>query len=129
MQYGEWEIMNGNTDLSGEPGNKKFMIERFREQIPAVNKLPMPEQKKKPDDTITTWIGRNEQTDDILVVAIRFSQCAVPETTLFGAPVITTLQKILGIISCTAYCLLDLTDQRHGAHHINVFTAGRFERE
>lgn len=63
---------DGYIDQFGGPDNKKFMIKRFRELILGLNKLPMPDQKKKLNDTITSWIGNNEQTDDILVVGIRF---------------------------------------------------------
>ncbi len=63
---------DGYIDQFGGPDNKKFMIKRFRELILGVNKLPMPDQKNKLNDAITSWIGSNEQTDDILVVGIRF---------------------------------------------------------
>lgn len=63
---------DGYIDQFGGPDNKKFMIKRFRELILGVNKLPMPDQKRKLDATIKAWIANNEQTDDILVCGIRF---------------------------------------------------------
>jgi hypothetical protein len=35
------------------------------------NHLSMEKQKQSLDDTIVQWIGKGEQTDDILVMGIR----------------------------------------------------------
>ncbi len=76
IQYQDDDLLymftDGYIDQFGGPDNKKFMIKRFRELMLSVNRLPMPEQKLKLTDTITSWIGSNEQTDDILVCGIRF---------------------------------------------------------
>ena len=48
------------------------MIKRFRELVLSVHNLSMNEQKQKLETTITNWIGKNEQTDDIQVIGIRF---------------------------------------------------------
>jgi serine phosphatase RsbU (regulator of sigma subunit) len=76
IQYQDDDLLylftDGYIDQFGGPDNKKFMIKRFRELILSANKLPIPDQKKMLDDTITNWIGTNEQTDDILVCGIRF---------------------------------------------------------
>ncbi len=48
------------------------MIKRLRELLLSIHHLPMAEQKHKMDTTIAEWIGKNEQTDDILVMGIRF---------------------------------------------------------
>ncbi len=63
---------DGYIDQFGGKENKKFMIKRFRELLLSINKLGMPEQKRKLDEAITAWIGNNEQTDDIQVIGIRF---------------------------------------------------------
>lgn len=76
VQYQDDDLLymftDGYIDQFGGPDNKKFMIKRFRELVLQTCKLSMPEQKRKLNDTITSWIGSNEQTDDILVVGIRF---------------------------------------------------------
>jgi serine phosphatase RsbU (regulator of sigma subunit) len=76
INYRENDIIylftDGYTDQFGGPENKKYMIRRFREQLLAMHMLPMHEQRQKLNDTITDWIGANEQTDDILVMGIRF---------------------------------------------------------
>lgn len=76
MQYDTDDLLymftDGYIDQFGGPDNKKFMIKRFRELVLRINKLPMPDQQRKLNETITSWIGSNEQTDDILVCGIRF---------------------------------------------------------
>jgi serine phosphatase RsbU (regulator of sigma subunit) len=76
IQYQDDDLLymftDGYIDQFGGPDNKKFMIKRFRELILGINKLPMPDQKRKLDTTIKAWIANNEQTDDILVCGIRF---------------------------------------------------------
>ena len=56
----------------GGNGNKKFMIKRLRELLIEIHQLPMEEQKQKLNTAIITWIGNNEQTDDIQIMGIRF---------------------------------------------------------
>lgn len=76
VQYKEDDMIylftDGYIDQFGGPQNKKYMIKRFRESLQNVHNLSLPEQKRRLDDSITSWIGTNEQTDDILVCGIRF---------------------------------------------------------
>ncbi len=63
---------DGYVDQFGGPDNKKFMIKRFRNVISEIHHLPVQEQKQKIESTFTEWMGPHEQTDDVLVVGIRF---------------------------------------------------------
>jgi serine phosphatase RsbU (regulator of sigma subunit) len=76
MKYEEDDMIylftDGYIDQFGGADDKKFMIKRFREILLSSSKLPMSEQKQILDKTITSWIGKNEQTDDITVLGIRF---------------------------------------------------------
>lgn len=76
MNYEEDDMIylftDGYIDQFGGADNKKFMIKRLREKLLEVYQLPMPEQKQKLESAINSWIGKNEQTDDILVMGIRF---------------------------------------------------------
>jgi serine phosphatase RsbU (regulator of sigma subunit) len=76
MNYEEDDMIylftDGYIDQFGGNDNKKFMIKRLRELLLEIHQLPVAEQKQKLDETITKWIGENEQTDDILIMGIRF---------------------------------------------------------
>lgn len=76
MKYQDDDIIylftDGYIDQFGGEENKKFMIKRLRELLLQIHKLPMVEQKQKLNDAITKWIGKNEQTDDIQIMGIRF---------------------------------------------------------
>lgn len=63
---------DGYIDQFGGADNKKFMIKRFRELLVNIQPLSINEQKEKIASNIEKWIGHNEQTDDILVIGIRF---------------------------------------------------------
>ena len=76
MDYEEDDMIylftDGITDQFGGENNKKYTIKRFRELLLGIYMLPVHEQKQKTENTITSWIGKNEQTDDITVMGIRF---------------------------------------------------------
>jgi serine phosphatase RsbU (regulator of sigma subunit) len=63
---------DGYTDQFGGESDKKFMIKQFREVLIKIHKLSMNEQKVKLDTTIEAWKKNDSQTDDILVIGIRF---------------------------------------------------------
>lgn len=63
---------DGYIDQFGGKDNKKFMIKRFRELILACDGISMVNQLEKFTSTIDEWIGKNDQTDDILVMGIKF---------------------------------------------------------
>ncbi len=63
---------DGFQDQFGGDDGKKYMITRFRDLLTQIQPLPMKEQLAKLDDSITSWKGSYEQTDDILVMGFRF---------------------------------------------------------
>jgi serine phosphatase RsbU (regulator of sigma subunit)/Tfp pilus assembly protein PilF len=64
---------DGYTDQRGGPNRKKFYHAPFKELLTSIHQLEMEEQKQKLDETFTHWKGNEEQTDDILVIGLRFS--------------------------------------------------------
>ncbi|MBI4931254.1 MAG: SpoIIE family protein phosphatase [Bacteroidetes bacterium] len=63
---------DGYPDQPGGPNKKKFFYGPFKEMLVGLNTLPLQEQKKKLDDTITDWMQEKEQVDDITIFGIRF---------------------------------------------------------
>jgi phosphoserine phosphatase RsbU/P len=63
---------DGYMDQFGGEDKRKIMSGRFREILKKIHNLPMSEQKSDLNTFINEWRGDIEQTDDILVVGIRF---------------------------------------------------------
>jgi phosphoserine phosphatase RsbU/P len=63
---------DGYIDQFGGFEKRKIMAFRFIEILTRIYKLPMDRQKSELLDFITTWKGDMDQTDDILVVGLRF---------------------------------------------------------
>jgi len=64
---------DGYPDQFGGPKNKKFMYNSFRSLLLSVSDLPLKEQKEILRTTITEWMGKQEQIDDILVMGVKYS--------------------------------------------------------
>ncbi len=62
---------DGYADQFGGSENKKFMYRRFRYLLLTIHNFPVEDQKAILDENIRTWIGSNEQVDDILVMGFR----------------------------------------------------------
>jgi len=62
---------DGYVDQFGGSENKKFMYRRFRYLLLTIHHFPVNDQKAILDENIKTWIGRNEQVDDIMVIGFR----------------------------------------------------------
>jgi serine phosphatase RsbU (regulator of sigma subunit) len=62
---------DGYADQFGGPDNKKFMSRRFEELLLEINPLPMREQKEMLVKRLKSWMGNNDQVDDILVIGIK----------------------------------------------------------
>jgi serine phosphatase RsbU (regulator of sigma subunit) len=62
---------DGYVDQKGGKDNKRFMSKAFKSLLLEIQDLPMPEQKEKLDRTLTDWMGKNHQTDDVLVIGVR----------------------------------------------------------
>lgn len=63
---------DGLQDQFGGADGKKFMIKRFRELLNEIQSLSMHEQKIRLEKEMDLWQGKYEQTDDMLLIGIRF---------------------------------------------------------
>lgn len=63
---------DGYVDQFGGPKGKKFMNRRFKNLLQSLQNKPLSEQKRSLNREINTWKGNIEQTDDILVIGVRF---------------------------------------------------------
>lgn len=62
---------DGYEDQFGGPDCKKFMAKRFEELLREISPLPVSGQKKVLTERLSSWMGNNEQVDDILVIGIK----------------------------------------------------------
>lgn len=62
---------DGYADQFGGERGKKFMYKRFREELLAIQGLPMDQQKEHLEKTITDWMGSHAQVDDILIIGVK----------------------------------------------------------
>ncbi len=62
---------DGFHDQVGGPNRKKFLKKSFKELLLKNYHLPLDEQKDMMEETIITWQGKQEQTDDILVIGMK----------------------------------------------------------
>lgn len=63
---------DGFVDQFGGTNDKKFTTKRLRQLLLEVHELPITEQKNRITEVFENWKGKNEQTDDVLMIAIRF---------------------------------------------------------
>lgn len=63
---------DGVQDQFGGSEGKKFMIRRFRDLLLGIQNLSMKEQGKRIEKEIAAWQQDYEQTDDMLLIGIRF---------------------------------------------------------
>ena len=63
---------DGYIDQMGGDENKRFMLKRFKEFILNINKKPMAKQKESLLESFNIWKGNSDQTDDVLILGIRF---------------------------------------------------------
>jgi serine phosphatase RsbU (regulator of sigma subunit) len=63
---------DGYQDQFGENNKGKFMKRRFRELLLIISHLPLQEQQDILQKTILEWKGKAAQTDDWLVMGIKF---------------------------------------------------------
>ena len=62
---------DGYVDQFGGADGKKFKMRRFRHLLLNICNLPINSQRQQLYDTITNWMGDQEQVDDILVIGIK----------------------------------------------------------
>jgi serine phosphatase RsbU (regulator of sigma subunit)/HAMP domain-containing protein len=63
---------DGLQDQFGGFEGKKYMISRFRELLHEIQELTMPQQKDRIEKEMSGWQKDFEQTDDMLLIGIRF---------------------------------------------------------
>ncbi len=63
---------DGLQDQFGGPQNKKYKKQNIRNFIQKVHQVPMKQQRKLFKAEFKAWKGRLEQTDDVLLLGIRF---------------------------------------------------------
>jgi serine phosphatase RsbU (regulator of sigma subunit) len=62
---------DGYVDQFGGSENKKFMYRRFRYLLTTIHNFPVNDQKAILEENIKTWMGANEQVDDMMVIGFR----------------------------------------------------------
>jgi len=62
---------DGYVDQFGGVENKKFMYRRFRHLLLTIHGFPVDDQKAILEENIKTWMGSNEQVDDMMVIGFR----------------------------------------------------------
>lgn len=62
---------DGIQDQFGGEHSKKFTLTRLKNKIAEIQNIPMSEQAALIDKEITSWMGREEQLDDIVCIGIQ----------------------------------------------------------
>jgi serine phosphatase RsbU (regulator of sigma subunit) len=62
---------DGFIDQKGGEENKRYRSKAFKNLLLEIQDLPMPDQRKMMDKTLSSWMGTNPQTDDVLVIGVR----------------------------------------------------------
>jgi serine phosphatase RsbU (regulator of sigma subunit)/Tfp pilus assembly protein PilF len=62
---------DGFADQFGERTNKKYMLSRMKEVLANIHRFSGDKQKALLDFEFKSWMGRNSQTDDVLVAGIK----------------------------------------------------------
>lgn len=65
-------ISDGFQDQFGGENGKKYLTKRFRKFLLSISHLPMEEQKHRLNKEIAEWKGSTPQTDDILIVGVKY---------------------------------------------------------
>lgn len=61
---------DGYCDQFGGPDGKKYLTKRFRTFLSSISHLPMFQQSEQINLELETWMGNEEQVDDLLVIGI-----------------------------------------------------------
>ena len=62
---------DGYADQFGGPKGKKFKYKQLQQLLASLHDMPLQEQKRILEDSIKEWKGRNDQTDDILILGLK----------------------------------------------------------
>lgn len=63
---------DGIVDQFGGDQNKKLTTKRLKEKIIAISEFPVHDQSRQVEELFNSWKGNHEQTDDALMIGIRF---------------------------------------------------------
>ena len=63
---------DGFQDQFGGKKHKKYLTKRFRQLLYSMHQLPTAEQQSMLNNELKSWKGTHEQTDDILVIGLKF---------------------------------------------------------
>lgn len=74
IQEGDMVYMfsDGFPDQFGGPDKRKYMVGKLKKLFVKISTLPLPEQNKVLEKTFEKWRGTQTQTDDVLIIGIRF---------------------------------------------------------
>jgi serine phosphatase RsbU (regulator of sigma subunit) len=64
---------DGYADQFGGESNRKFMTKNFKNLLLQICHFPIEVQKNILSETLLSWKGKREQTDDILIMGLKFS--------------------------------------------------------
>jgi serine phosphatase RsbU (regulator of sigma subunit) len=67
---------DGFPDQKGGQEKKKFYYQPFKDLLTRISIFPVEEQQQRLNTAVTAWMGECEQTDDILVMGIRYDKFA-----------------------------------------------------
>ena len=65
---------DGFSDQFGGEANRKMMLGHFKNLLVANSHLDMDQQKEKLNDYFISWMGHNEQVDDVLLLGYLYKQ-------------------------------------------------------
>ena len=84
INYGDtiYLFSDGFADQFGGRSHKKYQSGRFKDLLLAIQSLPMPEQSDRLYEEFEKWRDENDedQTDDVLVVGIKFGIARMTQT-------------------------------------------------
>ncbi len=66
-----YTLTDGFPDQFGGKKGKKFMYKQLKETLVSISSKPLLEQKETLNEILKTWMGDNEQVDDITIIGIR----------------------------------------------------------
>jgi PAS domain S-box-containing protein len=62
---------DGFQDQLGGDHDRKYLAKNFRKLLLSVSNLPLKEQEQYIDNVLKDWKGKNEQTDDVMIIAFK----------------------------------------------------------
>jgi serine phosphatase RsbU (regulator of sigma subunit) len=63
---------DGITDQFGDDSNQKYSVRRLQNKVEQFHQEPMTSQLTQIQDDVSEWRGTEPQTDDMVLIGIRF---------------------------------------------------------